>query len=453
MHKAINHLVAVAVLVLSGTAVAGVATAAPGPGTFTTITTPSHDITYHLRPSPAINHLTISGKTSHLVTSVDIYCIVLTHNGPQAQDIALGVTVTGGAFSTVAALDSVLITCRLRAVPTGVDPASDYLGSYSGPVLHTWTFAHSTDGANDVGFLAFSEVGTGVVAASDAALCGVNGILTFVLPDVALRAPGTGEFCAFSLPAGNIVAGTNNSDAPAIRVDGKNAYLPDSVSAYLRASTGDGGLQLTLPQSTDTASFTRHTNGDMTVIEKSPLKRCEGTLSNTYPPTSTSCTTLVGTGVTFKRVLNIIRGAHQVELRDSFISTDNHKHNVSAQYQFNAPGGDTGAPGYIYPHHGTHFVRAAHDKVVTGFGSGPASVFVRSDIYALRTDDQADTVAWTWSRPPSRIQFSHASDRTFAVPYAFSVPAKGSANIGFAESESPSTAGVKKLAAKAQAEV
>jgi hypothetical protein len=161
----------------------------------------------------------------------------------------------------------------------------------------------------------------------------------------------------------------------------------------------------------------------------------------------------VSTGVSFKRVFNMIRGDHQVELRDSFISTDGRKHNVSAQYEFTSPGIDTGTPGYIYPHHVSHFVKATHDKVITGFGSGAATVFVRSDIYALSTDQQADTVAWTWSRPPSRIQYSHDGPRFFAMPYSFTVPANKSASIGFAESESPSTAGAKKLAAKAQAEV
>lgn len=78
---------------------------------------------------------------------------------------------------------------------------------------------------------------------------------------------------------------------------------------------------------------------------------------------------------------------------------------------------------------------------------------MRSDIYALSTDDQADTVAYTWSRPPSEILFSHTSNGFFAMPYAFSVPASGSASIGFAESEAPYTADAKKLAAKAEADL
>jgi hypothetical protein len=92
------------------------------------------------------------------------------------------------------------------------------------------------------------------------------------------------------------------------------------------------------------------------------------------------------------------------------------------------------------------------DKVVTGLGSGPASVLVRSDIFALSTDDQADTVAFTWSRPPSKIQFSHTSTSLFAMPYTFSVPAHGSASLRLAESEAALTADAKKLAAKAEAD-
>lgn len=451
MFRRVNRLMAITALVLSGTAaVAGTATAVPGPGTFTKITAPSQTFTYDWNGAPsAVNHLAVSGSTSLDVTTVDITCIYLLHDGPFVQSFAVGVPVTGGSFSTVGTLSYFPTTCRLRAIPTGIDPETDYLGSYSGPLMYTYGFVPTKDGTKTVGFQAFNELGSGAGGLEDAADCAVAVIATLIVPEVELRGPGSTQ-CAFALPAANIT-NTGTSTATAIRVDGKNAYLPGSVKSYLRDTLG-----LTLTQSSITTHFTRHTNGDITVTENSSLKRCAG--DNTYPPTSGSCASLVDTGVTFKRVLDFVLGAHQVRIHDAYISSDGHAHTVTAQYQCtvatspaNASTDGTGAPGYIYPHHVTSFKRATFDKVVTSFGSGPASVLVRSDIYASSFDEQADTQALTWSRPPAKIQFAHASTAQFAMPYSFSVPANGAAHIAFAESEAPRTADAKTLAAKAVA--
>lgn len=446
MFERLNRVVAVGGLVLSASAaVAGIAAAAPGPGTFTRITTPGHTFTYHWNGAPgAVNHVTVSGTTSHDVTTVNIDCILLFHDGPSVATFAAAVPVTGGSFSTVATISSIPNTCRLRAVPNGVDAGNDYLGSFSGPIMFAYGFIPTKDGTKTVGYSAFNERGTGLGEVQDAAECGVEVIGTLILPAVELRGPGTQQ-CAFSLPADNLTT-TGTSTATAIRVDGKNAYLPNSVYSFLR-----NGLALTLTQPAMTTTFSRNnTTGDMSVVETSRLKRCSG--DNTYPPTSASCASLVDTGVTFTRAISYILGAHQILMRDSYASNDGHAHTVTAQYQCAVATAPTGAPGYIYPGHGTSFSRAAFDKVVTGFGpKATATMLVRSDIFASSVDEQADTQALTWSRPPSKIQFAHASTSLFAMPYSFSIPAHGVARIGFAESEAPLTADAKKLAAKAEA--
>lgn len=448
MFRRVHHVVAISALVLSGAAVfGGAATATPGPGTFTTITTPSHTFTYHFNSAPsATNTITVSGHTSSDVTSVDIDCIFLSSTGRNVQLLASAVTVTGNSFSTVAAIPDAIATCRLRAIPTGVDLTSDDIGSYSGPIMYMYTFATIKAAGQKIAFQTINEFGTGIGVLGEAAQCGVGLIATLILPEVELRGPGNTQ-CAFALTAANLT-NTGTSTAPAIRVDGKNAYLPASVSSFLR-----GTQALTLTQSAVTLTFSRNsTTGNMTVTESAPLKRCNG--DNTYPPTSASCSSLVGTGVTFKRTLAFIRGAHQVEIHDSFVSADGHSHTVTAQYQISVTMADTGAPGYIYPGHGTTFHRATPDQVITGFGSHPtASVLVRSDIFASSVDEQADTQAYTWSRPPNKIQFAHGAVGTFAMPYTVSVPAHGAGQLAFAESEAPTTTEVKALAAKAVADL
>jgi hypothetical protein len=205
-----------------------------------------------------------------------------------------------------------------------------------------------------------------------------------------------------------------------------------------------------LGQPSITTSFTRNSKtGDVTVSESVRLVRCDG--DNTFPPTAESCPSIVNSGVNFKQVLEVTRGNHQVLIHDSYVSNDGHAHTVTAQYQSQIARARDGAPGYIYPKHPGSFTKASIDKVVTGLGTGPATVLVRSDVFASSTDSQADTQALTWTRPPTKIQFSHDDTALFALPYRFNVTAQHAAKIGFAMSEAPLTSDAKALAAKAVA--
>jgi hypothetical protein len=196
-----------------------------------------------------------------------------------------------------------------------------------------------------------------------------------------------------------------------------------------------------------TTTFSRnHTTGDVKVTEAERLWRCNG---NAYPPTAESCTSLVDTGVTLKVVIELIRGNHQVLIHDTYVSSDDGAHTVAAQYQVQVARARDGAPGYIYPTHPGSFKHAAFDKVVTGFGTGAATVLARSDVYASSTDHEADTQALTWSRPPAEIRFSHNNTAVMSLPYRFRATAQHAATIGFAVSEAPLTATAKTLAAKA----
>jgi hypothetical protein len=311
--------------------------------------------------------------------------------------------------------------------------------------MYSYTFGTVTDSGKAVAFAAADAFGSGVAAVADPTACAVVGLATVDMPDVQQRGPAS-PMCGFGLHPFNLTS-TETPSASAIRVDGNNAYLPGGVSQYLRAP---GQLGLTLSQPSITASFSRNSRtGDMTIIESARLWRCAG--DNTFPPTAESCPSLVDTGVTFRQVLDVTRGNHQVLIHHSYVSNDGHKHTVTAQYEMIVAKAPYGAPGYIFPEHASTFQRAAFDKVVTGFGTGSGTVFARSDIFASSTDPQADTQAFTWSRPPAKIQFDHEATSLFAMPYTFHMAAGGTAKIGFAVSESPSTADAKALAAKAVA--
>jgi hypothetical protein len=315
--------------------------------------------------------------------------------------------------------------------------ASDYLGSYSGPILYTNGFLPSVDAApTKFGYTAIAEQADGIGAITDAGGCGVQLLATIEVPAMEVRGPGSSS-CKFALPSGNLAA-----SGSAVTVGGHNAYLPSSVHTFL---IGTQGLALTQPLLTTV--FSAASNGDVTITESAQLTRCS--VSDAYPPTAVSCPSLVPTGVTFQRVTNIFRGAHQVRVRDTFSSTDAAAHAITLEYQSQTQPAATGKVGYTFPTHGSTFSASSPDQVVTGLGSKAGSMLVRSDLYADSGDPLADTLALTWSRPPSKIVFGHTSANAFAMPYTLSIPANGKAFLGFADSQSITTVGATSLAGTA----
>jgi hypothetical protein len=429
----------VASAVAAGTLLAAAgAASAVGPGTFTRITNPSGTTTFKFDGKhPSNNHLIVSGQTSADVTSVDIDCILTGPAGRSDQALATGVPVTGGAFSSVAPVSSLMSNCRLRAIPSGVDPLNDYIGSYAGPILYMSGAVYNTTGSTTYGYTALASQGDGLAAVFDAAQCGPAISTTIEPPGMQLLGTGSTN-CAFTLPSSNVTAGS--ATASAIKVGGHNAYLPFSVHGFL-----NGTQALGLPQTALATTLTRSANGDVTVTESAPLKRCS--VNDTYPPTHTSCPSLVNTGVTFTRTLNLFRGDHQIRVRDAFISSDGHAHTISLQYQGSIASPETGAVGYTFPGGSSTFHKTALNQVVTGLGTKANTMFVRSDLDSVEGDPEADTLGLTWSRAPQKVLFSGSTVNVFALPYALSVPANGAAHLGFAYSTRVETKDAKTLAA------
>ena len=435
----------VAVLALMGLALAVAASAATGPGTWTKITTPSNNVIYKV-VTGAANNLTVSGQTSPDVTQVNIDCINRSQGGAvQAAAFATSVPVVNHAFSATASATSLLSNCRLRAVPSDVDPTNyAYLGSFSGPLFYSNSMTVLTpDGVTPAGYDASTGQGTGHLVGLDAAQCGAAGFLTIATPTMETLGPlRSGSFCLLFLGSSNITHG-GTPTGTALSVDGHIAYLPLHVWQF---RTFNGA---TFAQTKLTTTLARHANGDMTITESAPLVRCN---TDTYPPDST-CTSSIKTGVTFMRTADLFRGAHQIRFRDSFRSTDGKKHSVRATYESMIGPPVTGTQGYRFPGHGSSYFKTTPDEVVTGLGAKAATLLVRSDIHAASDDQQAETLGLTWSRAPSRLQYSTSDANTFVMPFSVSVPAGGKGYLGFAVSQALSTSGASSLAAVATREM
>jgi hypothetical protein len=424
-------LIATSLLLPTAVGVAGAA----GAGTFTKITTPGGTKTFHFI-GVGTKHFTVSGQSSPDVTTVDIVCIFIAASGSRALIfLASSVPVFAGAFSTVVDYTTPATNCRLRAVPSDSDASTDYLGSFAGPILYTDAFVPAVDGGSTTyGYTSVGEEGDGIAAQQDAGSCGVTLVSTVATPEMEVRGTGTSG-CKFALPAQSLVP---NATASSIKVSGHNAYLPFGVHAFL---IGTQGLSVT--QSALTTTFTIAGNGDVTITESAQLMRCS--VSDLFPPTSASCPSLVATGVTFARVSQVIRGAHQVRIRDTFASTDHASHTLTLEYQHSVQAPPTGATGYVFPRHGNVFAAAVRDQDVTGLGTKAASMLIRSDLYSEDGDPTADTIALTWSKAPSQIAFAHSDASQFDMKYSLKVPASGSAFLGFADSQDISTPNVQSL--------
>jgi hypothetical protein len=452
MRKRHASVVAVAVL-LAGAANAAVAAPAPASGpTYTKITTPSSNLIfrYNGKVAPDANTFTVAGQASTDIDTVDIDCIFSPDTGPEIATLASSVPVSGsGTFSTIASFENsgigLTIPCRLRAVPsTMVNPASSYLGSFAGPILRTNGAFLYKHGSTVYDFVGTGEQGDAVGEITSAGFCGTAGVATIQVPE--MRVDGTGTLaCAFALPGNNVTKGGNPTGS-AVQVDGHNAYLPAAVNTYLDS---EQSLGLT-PQALSVSVFRPDKTGDITITESAPLMRCSP--ADTYPPTTGSCSSLATTGVTFTRVSEIFRGAHQVKVRDTY-SANGGAHTVSLQYDGELENPGTGAPGYVFPGGSSHFHGEGLGATVTGLGTKAGTVLMRTDRFAASDDVDASTLGLTWSRAPKKVQFDGTLPDYYAMPYSLSIPAHRARYLGFAYSGELRTIDTKHLAALALADM
>lgn len=413
--------------------------AGAAPGTWTKITTPAGPAFHFHYVDGGGNTFTVSGKASTDVTQVDIYCFAAQLNMPQSVPLAAAVPVTAGSFSATAQFPQLATNCRMRAVPTG-QSLTGYLASFSGPLVYTFGIRRMRDGAATYNYQAIGEGPHGLMVFTDAGQYGAYALLSVDTP--ASRISVIGNLANFALREQNITAsGTPTSTA--VQVDGHTAYLPYAVHDLLVSNS------IPVTQTAIDVSMTSHPNGDTTVTESSPLVRCSG--DDTYPPTTVSCPSVVQTGVKLVRVMHFFRGNHQTSVRDSFIGTNAVSHTVKLQYLAAVEPESNGAPGFIFPKHGSAFRRAHSNQTMTGFGNGAASVLERSDVYASPDDPAADTSAVTWSRPPSSVRFAAGSSAyLYGMNYTVHVPAHKAGYVGFAVSERQTTTDVKPLAKLAE---
>ncbi len=387
------------------------ADAAPGPGTWTSITTPA-DGTSFLNEFGHEGHLTVKGKTSPDVSAVNVYCLRGSGSSVDATIVATTVPVVTGGFTATVPVPSAptFPQCRLRALPDGVSATQTYLASYAGPVVNfdSWKYLASQDT-----FQLRASSRTGTMATNGMGVCAAADLAT-VAPDETV--PGGSHGCLYALGQSGLGA-THGT----VGVDGHEAFTTGAALGY--------GLT---PTRLATSSFHLRHGGGMGWVETMPLDRCS--TDTAFPPSAGTCPTLVSSGVEIRQVSTYLPGGHQVRIRTEFRSVDGERHALRLDYLNSVSPLADGVMGFRFPGQKS-FHGSTTGEVVSALGHAAGTTLARSNRLSDEGDPAVGTRAITWSRTPSRITFSGSDPNTFEMSYRLRVPKGGSVHLGFADSD------------------
>src|SRR4051795_422501 len=410
----------VAVLVVGGLAVTPAAHAAI---TASQITSPANPSFFIADEDAAAQTFTVSGTTtggSPSSDKVDIRCYFARKSVKVKGNVALN---SNGSFSVAAAdLNKLLeLTCQLRAVPAGTNPAD--LTPFSGPVVGVGERESSkvNSGPNDGKAYDYAVDAQQLTAAFDYASLGSCGLHNGFLYD-STYANTTVTFACN--------AGLGRADSPTtptrseLQIDSANAYAPTQAFFINSGATG-------LPALTDTYTVDKAT-GNVVIRETDPIVKC-GTA--TYPPTTGSCATFVSTGVTDNRTITQDHDGHISWITDVFKSTDGKEHSLDLLWDNNqrfwGASGDSPKLEYEFPGESSFSTHATGATV--SLPPSPGAIFTRMP-GAADGDTATGQGAIVYDRPATAAKFTAVTtvDSEFTLHQAGDVPAAGSTRFRFA---------------------
>jgi Divergent InlB B-repeat domain/PASTA domain len=207
-------------------------------------------------------------------------------------------------------------------------------------------------------------------------------------------------------------------------VDGSNAYA--AAQAFLINSNAPG-----LPSVSNTYAVSTAT-GNIVVHETAPLVTCPNAA---YPPTTTSCSSFVASGVTDNRTITQDHDGHISWVSDAFTSTDSKAHSVDLLWEnsqrFWGPSGNSAQLEYEFPGQSSFATHAAGDSV--SLPTSPGTVLIRMH-GAADGDLSTGRGAIVYDRPATAAKFTFAQvvASTFTLHQTGNVRAGGSTRFRFA---------------------
>jgi hypothetical protein len=386
----------------------------------TQITTPS-GIVYEYAQQGA--KLAIAGTATDVSTpDVEIRC----YYGAEAKKYrtVAEAKVEGGAFAVEAdAAELPDAVCQLRAVPQRKSAEKPLPPGepepFEGPIVITSEFF-----PEDSNYYAASSTLTGTVFLGG-----------YALESYLYSAAGHDDAQLF-YGVGNLSAYPPLGTRASLQIDGTNAYLPKGAREVeedfkkIAEKKGEGATftpPAAKPKVTVEDQFDASTR-QITVAEEDPVVTCSPGAA-TYPPTPTSCTSFVATGVTLKRTWQTSDEDHVTSLSEAWTSTDGAAHTVNARY-LDEMASAKGGGAYEFP--GEAAFGATERGEAKTLSAGPAAI-----LYATTQplseigdgeDPQGAIVYDTAPSEPLSITEGSAGGiaNSFEAPYALTVPAGGS---------------------------
>jgi hypothetical protein len=172
-----------------------------------------------------------------------------------------------------------------------------------------------------------------------------------------------------------------------------------------------------------------------------------------YPPTESSCSSFVPTGVTDNRTITQDHDGHISWISDSFTSTDSKAHSVDLLWEnsqrFWGASGTSAQLEYEFPGQSSFATHVAGDSV--SLPASPGTVLIRMH-GAADGDVSAGQGAIVYDRPATAAKFTFVQTvaSTFTLHQAGNVPAGGSTRFRFAYVQDYKAANVASLAKTAR---
>jgi hypothetical protein len=391
---------------------------------------------------------------------VDIVCYFGSSSNLQDAVLESGVTVTNGKFSaTNQRLQNIAgHACRLRAVPTGAEGASDN-GDFAGPDVAVSeaalpvaaisgtglnSGAPYNDYVNDVTFTGYAAWGSpGITPATNEVGCGGP----FAAPvDSDFDVGNFAIDCTGSLLSNDLGAFGGRSE---VQIDGHNAYDPGSAQALFAATGGHAASQNlpAFPNDLTTHVTWDPTSGLLTSQSDELWVQCNG--PNEQIQTFATCPSFVASGVELQRTITTSDGGRVVTMTDTWSSTDGKAHSLDLLYDDydGIYGAATGDRGYQFPGQ-AGFSEFGPGTDVPGPNSAPGSILVRTNVTAPDGSPSEAVGAITFGTAPSEFRF--VSNNEFEEHNVIVVPAGGTATLSYVYSVGYSVSDVDQLALAAQ---
>jgi hypothetical protein len=235
--------------------------------------------------------------------------------------------------------------------------------------------------------------------------------------------------------AANLSASVADETRSSVEVDGYDAYLPKAAREveedFKKEAERKNNELFTPPAGKPAVAVEDHfdeATRQMTIEERDPVVKCWPEPA-TYPPTPTSCTSFVATGVEVQRTWQTSDEDHVAALTETWSSSDGAAHTVSVRY-FDEMASAKGGGAYEFP--GEASFAPTREGEVTTLPAGPRAILYKTAEKLTEIgDDEHPQGAIVYDTAPSEaIQITSGSRNgtynSFEAPYLLTIPASGS---------------------------